>query len=220
MNEWEIHKELAHLAGVTIDPITPAKVPMPTDLERIRLQDYEPQKSESLCHTLQHLHSYRLSIPVTEPVEPSSPLILYQSIDKVVPHVGHYECHLISKTKSIKYQANENNLVAASWIFHQQLDGLNVAEGIPLVAISVKSSSPHCKAGYDNRYAVDLTLEFFYAELATAFAAKDGARKKNETTWETTVFVQDKDVFENCVAWNSENTVKAWNEHRTFLNQE
>jgi hypothetical protein len=105
-------------------------------------------------------------------------------------------------------------------MFHQQLDGLNIAEGIPLVAISVKSSSQHRQAGYDDRYVVELTLEFFYAELATAFAAKDGARRISATTWETTVYVQDKKTFEKCVAWKYDGTVKAWNEHRTFLNQE
>jgi hypothetical protein len=110
MNGWEIHKELAHLAGVTTDPITPDKVLMPTDLERIRLQDYVAQDSESPCQTLQHLHSYRLSIPVTEPAEPSSPLMRYQSIDKVVPCVGHYKCRLIDKAKSKKIPSQRKQL--------------------------------------------------------------------------------------------------------------
>lgn len=66
-------------------------------------------------------------------------------------------------------------MVAASWNFHQQRDGLNVSEGIPLVAVPVKSYSQHCQASYDNQYTVELTLEFFYSELATSFAAGDGA---------------------------------------------
>ena len=55
-------------------------------------------------------------------------------------------------------------------MFHQQLDGINIAEGIPLlVAISVKASSHDRQAGYDDRYAVEMLVAFFYAEPATAF---------------------------------------------------
>mmetsp|Transcript_18343 Transcript_18343/g.35045 ORF Transcript_18343/g.35045 Transcript_18343/m.35045 type:complete len:268 (-) Transcript_18343:736-1539(-) len=220
MNEWEIHSELAHLDGEKIDPITPARVELPNDLERIRLQDYVAHDSESPCQTLQQLYSYHLSVPVTEPVDPSSPLERYQSIDKMIPHIGQYKCHSIDKAKSKKHQNDENKLLAASWAFYQQLDGLNVAEGIPLVAISVKSSSHYRQAGYEDRYAVKLTLEFFYSELATAFAAKESALKINDTTWETTVYVQDENIFEKCVAWKLKATTNAWKDHRAFLNQE
>ena len=144
----------------------------------------------------------------------------YQCIDKLKPHVGHYKCHLIDKAKSKTYQSNENNMLAASWDFHQQLDGLNVTEGIPLVAVSVTSSSQHRLASHENRYSVTLALEFFYAELASAFNAVNGSRKLNDTTWETTVFVQDKETFEECVEWKYKSTQKAWSDHRTFLNQD
>lgn len=42
INSWEIHKELVHLEGIELDPITPKAVPAPSDLQRIRLQDYRP----------------------------------------------------------------------------------------------------------------------------------------------------------------------------------
>lgn len=77
MNEWEIHQELAHLDGVTIDPITSCRVSMPTDLESSYSQDYVAQDLELPCQALQQLQSYCLSIPFTEPVEePSSPLLV------------------------------------------------------------------------------------------------------------------------------------------------
>jgi hypothetical protein len=57
LNQWEIHKELVNLKGVDIDPVTPVQVQRPSDLERIRLQDYDPKDSESPCHTLDQLHS-------------------------------------------------------------------------------------------------------------------------------------------------------------------
>ena len=84
MNEWEIHKELANLSGVEVDPITPQQVPKPLDLQRIRLQDYVPNESESPCQSINQLHSYRLSVPVTEAVDPTTDLAKYQSIDTLL----------------------------------------------------------------------------------------------------------------------------------------
>jgi hypothetical protein len=94
LNEWEIHKHLAHLGGVTLDPLTPAPTDKPPDLKRIYSKDYHPQDTESPCQTLDQLHSYHLSVPVTEPADPNTPLVRFQSIDRLVPHLNHYKCHL------------------------------------------------------------------------------------------------------------------------------
>ena len=221
LNEWEIHKELANLRGISLDPLTPAQTARPPDLKRIYLQDYNPQESESPCQTLDQLHSYRLSVPVTEPAEPNTPLVRFQSIDKVVPHLKHYKCHLKDKAKFKHLQNDENNMLAASWTFHQQLDGLNVEEGMPLAAISVKKASSGQIAAHDNRYSVTLLIEFFYPELAAVFAAPVEAGKGDqENTWETVVYVQDRNVFAECVRWKFQDTMEQWQKHRAFLEQE
>ena len=220
MNQWEIHKELAHLGGVTLDPPTPAAVPWQSDFTRFYLQDYKPQDQESPCQTLDQLHSYHLSVPVTEPVEPATNLLRYQCIDKPVPHIKHYKCHLKDKAKFKQLQMNENNMVAASWLFHQQLDGLNVEEGIPLVALSWKAASNDRLVSHNRRYQVTLLVEFFYQELAAAFASTGLARKIDETSWEISVYVEDKHMFKECIDWKSTNTKKQWNDHREFLNAE
>lgn len=88
MNEWEIHKELANLNGVEVlDPITPQPIPRPSDLQRLRLQDCTPQDSESPCQSINQLHSYCLSVPVTEAVEPNTVLARDQSTDELLPRV-------------------------------------------------------------------------------------------------------------------------------------
>lgn len=220
MNEWEIHKELANLNGVEVDPITPQQVPRPSDLQRIRLQDYIPQDSESPCQSINQLHSYRLSVPVTEAVEPNTDLARYQSIDKLLPHIKHYKCHLKDKSKFKKLQNDENNMVAASWTFHQLMDGLNTDEGIPLVALSVKSISDCRLASRNDRFSATLNLEFFYKDSAATFAGNEGAVKVDEQNWVTTVFVRDKAKFQECVAWKYNDTKKSWDEHRRFMQQE
>ena len=221
LNDWEIHNVLANLDGVTLDPLTPAEIPSPPNLNRIFLQHYIPQETELPCQTLDQLHSYRLSVPVTEAVEPNTPLVRFQSIDKPMPYLGHYKCHLKDKAKFKQLQNNENNMVAASWPFHQQLDGLNVEEGIPLAAISVKKASSSRIAAYGNRYCVTLSIEFFHPELAVSFAAPEGARKGDqENIWEVVMYVEDKSVFTACVDWKYQDTMKQWEEHRAFLELE
>ncbi|KAG7342462.1 hypothetical protein IV203_007555 [Nitzschia inconspicua] len=220
MNQWEIHKELAHLGGVTLDPPTPAAVPWQSDFTRFYLQDYKPNDHESPCQTLDQLHSYHLSVPVTEPVEPASNLLRYQCIDLPLPHINHYKCHLKDKAKFKQLQWNENNMVAASWLFHQQLDGLNVAEGIPLVALSFKTASNDRLVSHNRRYRVTLLVEFFYQELAAVFAPTGLARKIDETSWEISLYVEDKHMFKECIDWKSANTKKQWDDHREFLNAE
>jgi hypothetical protein len=218
LNEWEIHKELANLNGVTLDPLTPAQVQKPPDLKRIYLQDYQPQDSESPCQTLDQLNSYRLSVPPTEPAEANTPLVRYQSIDKLLPHLNHYRCHLKDKAKYKHLQNNENNMVAASWTFHQQLDGLNVQEGIPLAAMSIKDAAKDRSTSHDNRYRVTLAIQFFYSDLAASFAAQLGAKNNiDQKTWETVVYVQDKNLFSECVKWKFQNTMEQWQKHRDFL---
>ena len=217
MNQWEIHKELANLGGVTLDPLTPAPVTWQSDFTRIYLQDYKPQDHESPCQTLDQLHSYHLSVPVTEPVEPATNLLHFQCIDKTMPHIKHYKCHLKDKAKFRHLQMNENNMVAASWLFHQQLDGLNVEEGIPLVALSWTDASDGPLASHNGRYRVALLVEFFYQELAAAFAAPDLSRKVDGKKWQITVYVEDKDLFKECVDWKSDHTKEQWNAHRAFL---
>ena len=56
----------------------------------------------------------RLSVPVTEPAEPNTPLLRFQIIDKLVPHIKHYKCHLKDKDKFRRLHNNENNMLARS----------------------------------------------------------------------------------------------------------
>lgn len=216
LSEWEIHKHLANLDGVDINPSTPEEMDMPNDLERILQQGYDPGDSESPCHTIADLRSYHLSVPVTEPVESNNPLAKYQSVDKIPLGVKQYKCHLHDKAKNKKLQNNENNMVAASWYFHQCLDGLNTDEGIPLVVLSVKSTSEARDATKDHRFMVVLKIEFFEEKYSVNYQAPTGARLV-DGVWESCVYVKDKAIFAQCVGWKENDTKKRWQEHREWL---
>mmetsp|Transcript_15048 Transcript_15048/g.22956 ORF Transcript_15048/g.22956 Transcript_15048/m.22956 type:complete len:99 (+) Transcript_15048:415-711(+) len=61
MNRWEIHKEIAQLGGVVIDPPDPDEVRNPKDLTRYYLQYYIPSDSESRVPMLFCQHATVLS---------------------------------------------------------------------------------------------------------------------------------------------------------------
>lgn len=172
MNEWEIHKKLANLDGVEIKDRTPQEVEVAHDLQHFGMQDYKHEDSESPCHSLHQLHSYRLSVhstEVAEVAEPNELITKYQSLDVPIGRVLPYKCHLKDKARFKALQREENNLVVASWPFRQMLDGLNTMEtSIPLVALSVRSTSEHRSAAHDNRYSVTLCLEFSFQPRAGA----------------------------------------------------
>ena len=98
------------------------------------------------------------------------------------------------------------------------MDGLNVDEGIPLVALSWQNAGKNRLTSHSKRYQVTLLVEFFYRELAAAFTPAGPARKIDETSWEIGVYVEDMKVFKECVDWKSAHTKKQWNAHRAFLN--
>ena len=219
LDEWEIHKDLLNLRGVSLDPLTPLAVEKPQDLKRIYLKYYDPGESESPCRTLNHLHSYRLSVPLTTEVDASTPLARYQCMDKQQVGFNPYKCHLKDKAKFSSLHRNENNMVAASWLFHQQMDGLNSTEGVPVVALSVASVGQERSAQHENRVAVTLKLEFSSKYLADVFQGNETARRESDTTWQTVVFVTDPKLFGECIAWKYEDTKRRWADHERFLNE-
>jgi hypothetical protein len=109
--------------------------------------------------------------------------------------------------------------VAASWLFHQQMDGLNSTEGVPVVALSVASVGQERSAQHDDRVAVTLKLEFSSKYLADIFQGNETARRESDTTWQIAVFVTDPKMFGECIAWKYNDTKSKWAEHERFLNE-
>ncbi|KAL3921033.1 MAG: hypothetical protein SGILL_002967 [Bacillariaceae sp.] len=217
LNEWELHKTLMLLDGVEIDPPDPVAVHRPQDLSRFYLQYYQPNESESPCQTLNQLESYRLSDLITEAVEPSDPVAIYQSLDVCVGRNKPYKCHLKDKAKYKSVARNPNNVLAASWPLHQMLDGLNHYENMSVIKLSISSVSDTTIATQDNRSSVTLQLEFFNKVDAAAFQARQGARQVDERTWQTTVYVKDKDEFAVFVDWKGDDTQRQWDDYNIEL---
>ena len=221
LNQWELHKELALLDGIDLITPNPDPLPQKQDLVRFYLQDYQPQNSESPCHTLNQLASYRLSIPETEGVEATDPLAVYQALDVCMGTNKHYKCHLKDKALFKSVQRNPNNIVAASWTLHQMLDGLNNQDKMPVVRLSVAGTSQHRITNEGGRYQVTLQLDFFHEIDAEALQAKVGySERVDQKTWRTTVYVEDKNKFTECVEWKGTATQNLWDAYQATLDAE
>lgn len=221
LNQWELHKELALLDGIDLATPNPEPLPEKQDLVRFYLQDYHPHDSESPCHTLNQLASYRLSIPATEAVEVTDPLAVYQALDVCMGTNNHYKCHLKDKALFKSVQRDPNNIVAASWTLHQMLDGLNNRDKMPVVKLSVCGTSQHPLADKQGRYRVSLQLEFFHIIDAQAFQPKAGCSERvDQKTWKTTVHVEDKNKFIECVEWKGSATQNLWDAYQAKLDAE
>lgn len=210
LNEWELHKALLLLDGVDINPPDPEPINRPPDLTRFYLQHYDPQESESPCETLNQLASYRLSVPITEPLAPTDEVAIYQSIDVCVGTNLPYKCHLKDKARFKSVAQDPNNLLAASWPLHQMLDGLNNRDNMSVVKLSVVSKSPTPIAAQDGRFSVTLRLDFLNDIDANSFQARNGARRSDTKQWETVVYVRDPTKFEEFVEWKGNDTQSQW----------
>ena len=229
VSEWDMHKELVNLSGITIDPKTPVEIDRPNKVSRIMLQDYKPNAFESPCVSLNDLSSYKLFVPPTEAVDPGTPLAKYQCLDKQPPGLLPYKSHLKDKTRFKSMQNDENNLLAVSWSLHQMMDGINTDQGLPMVSISVRSKGKgQPSIDHDNRFPVTLLLKFRDENHANMFQPNDtdeneindegGSRRIDGTNnWEVVVYVTEPKTFCACVNWKHGDTKRQWAQHEAFL---
>ena len=153
----------------------------------------------------------------------NSNLAKFQRLQSEMPHLLQYQCHLKPKSQFRHLIHNENNIVAANWIFHQMMDGIHTKDDIPLVAISVKSKSNEPSPIHDNRYAVTLQLKFYRESCANhtyAESALETAIRVVSIHWEACVHVMDKDLFQECVIGKYNNMVKKWRKDMGFGDEE
>ena len=97
------------------------------------------------------------------------------------------------------------------------LDGLNHYENMSVIKLSIATVSDTTIASMDNRYAVTLQLEFFNEVDAASFQARQGAKPVDKRTWQTAVYVKDKDEFAEFVDWKGEDTQRQWDDYNAVL---
>ena len=106
-----------------------------------------------------------------------------------------YKCHLIS-AKNKEYEKDPDNIIYASWVFHQHLDGLNTVNGTGVAIRFVKvlcEEEVALNDKYERRYKLEVDVEFRDPDLAYRFERllKDGTKKLSETSFLSYLYARD-----------------------------
>ena len=135
-----------------------------------------------------------------------------------------YRCHLISKSTIEKSKDldksladDDNNLLAASWLFHQYLDGSNVEDectglSLPQIAESRDFKEEIVGDPPFKRKQVELSVQCRDDDIAKVIGQrlKNGSESKSKKEWKIFVHVTDPQLFCDCLEWKYEDTVKKW----------
>ena len=102
-----------------------------------------------------------------------------------------------------------------TWLFHQYLDGMNTAEDLPEIAVSIDFDSVggQISVDYTTRHKVNLKVECRSSEAGEMMnkKLKQGSIKIMDKCFKTFVYVTDKALFEECIKWKYDDTIKKWN---------
>ena len=126
-----------------------------------------------------------------------------------------YKCHLIS-AKNKEYEKDPDNIIYASWGFHQHFDGLNTVNGI---GVAVRFKKVLCEeevalyGKYERRYKLEVVVEFRDSDLAYRFERllKDGTKKLSETSFLSYLYARDAERMKFCLDVKYEETKRLWN---------
>ena len=130
-------------------------------------------------------------------------------------HCKWYKCLLISKQEK-EYANNPDNVIYASWLFHQQLDGLNTVDGKGVaIKFDYLGDLEEVQLGngrYENRRKVNVIVEFRHSDVAMVFSAllKDGTVRLSDTEYRSFIYARDGAIMQYCLERKYQETVGFW----------
>lgn len=126
-----------------------------------------------------------------------------------------YKCHLISQTNS-QFRDDPDNVLYASWNFHQIFDGLNTIDGIG-VAIKVETLDGSvdvvvAEGKYEKRSRLTVKIIFRTASLSNFFSGvfKDGTVRVNDLEFLSFLYARDADRMQIFLTHKYDRTMEVW----------
>lgn len=183
---------------------------------RVFYIDYKPEdNNDSPNMSLNDILSHSYSV-ISISHDPSLALQALEGVHAVA-NIGSkwYKCHLIS-AKNKEYEKDPDNVIYASWGFHQHFDGLNTVNGI---GVAVHFEKVLCEeevalyGKYERRHKLEVVVEFRDADLAYTFEhlLKDGTKRLNETSFLSFLYARDAERMKLCLDAKYEETKRLWN---------
>ncbi|EGZ05003.1 hypothetical protein PHYSODRAFT_289287 [Phytophthora sojae] len=200
-----------HTISTTVAPVSREL----SELRRIFAMHYVPDDTESPQVSMTTFSSN------TSIVDVATDEFKYQRIESEewFGSVGKAQsCHVMSREHCLKYPSykkydnDPSNRLALSAEMHEWFDARSYA--VPTMKISVESTSEGFVIG--NRYKVDLVVRAWNAGFARLLSLrlKEGfAVSDDGLEMRTSIYVQNKKVFCDCMEWKRKEIEKKWREH-------
>lgn len=181
---------------------------------RVLIDEYESlDNAESPDMSLNDMFSDASVVSLSH--DPSHTLKALEDVDKVaVLGTKWYKCHLIS-AKNKQFEKNPDNLIYASWQFHQHLDGLNTLIGVGLAirfekVVAVEEVSVGDR--YETRHRISVIVEFRNPTIASVFEPmfKFGTEKISDVEFRSYLYAVDPNVMIHCLQTKYVESKSGW----------
>ena len=202
---------------LTLTPeIIRVTVPSTQELPRVMYSHYiSADNNESPLMSLNDVLSETTSV-VSNQGDPSLSLQALENPASIsIFRSKWYKCHLISKQVQ-EYANNPDNVVYASWAFHQQIDGLNTIDGLG-AAIRFDHlgdvEEVHMGNGrYEKRRKVIVIVEFRNSGVARAFGGllKEGTEQISDTEYRSFIYARNGATMQHCLEEKYQETTEIW----------
>lgn len=182
--------------------------------ERVLSSEYEPlDNTESPDMSLNDVFSDASVVSLSH--DPSHALKALEDVQKVAFWGSKwYKCHLIS-AKNKKFENNPDNIIYASWLFHQHFDGLNTVRGASVAIrfeeiVGIEEVSIGDR--YEMRHKIHVIVEFLDRQIASVFEPmfKVGTQKLNDVEFRSFLYAVQPKVMIKCLKAKYNKSKSAW----------
>lgn len=226
LRQWNFKRPYFPIEQPDVEPL---QVTGPHPLVPVLLNQYEGKDSSSPCMSLEDLRgspSARASS-----IEPDTDLGKYQALERPewlqLGGAKPYRLHLKNQGPAYRHDpslaSDDNNMLAGSWPFHQFVDGLNMPDKLPIIAlkpgdimeeIEVEGGQKRRKVMVDLECRDENTVEAVFTML------KPGSTRTGPLAFSTFVLVKDPSMFKDCLQWKYDDTKRKWKAVQDALDAE
>lgn len=191
-----------------------------SDIKLVRVfhHHYDTSTSESPpCLTLADIAS--VSSDSTEAefgVDPERFLRSLEDLKLITPETSLYRCHIAPKGRYPKFKGEEDNIIYATWDFHNHFDGLHNVSKEPEIAVQFESFGEEEDVFVNQqvfrRRKLFVLLEYRKEHIAAwmAMRLKEGSEILTPLMQKSFLYVKDVEKSKRFLEIKYEETIETW----------
>jgi hypothetical protein len=174
------------------DHLTNARLPH-ADMKPLYRTDYDTHDNpESPEYTLPHVELERVFL------DDITQLQMFEKRVSMNREIRAYKCHIASVKNYTQHAKHDDNIVFASWLFHQYFDGLMTEDNIPLLIVRPEQSYEDTEFGSkrrrEKRQKVQVLIDFTTPDglLEILPTLREGCQQLSPTQLRTHLYAIDE----------------------------